>query len=167
MIDEEVRDLLRVSYDNNQMLLDIDKKLRNNSATIDDISILLNMRDAKKVWTMTTINMVATSFLFTGIAKLAFDLPNKDLRLMILSLGISSIVFGYLKYREELKEQERIHDIVHLNPKVGFEEEYNKEQLEILKKEQKALNQVRNIIISQEEEINDYLSNNEKKLIKK
>ncbi len=167
MIDEEVRDLLRLSYDNNKKLLDLDEKIRDNKITMDDISTLLNMRDAKKVWTMTTINMVVTSALFTGIAKIAFDLPNKDLRFILLSLGIGSVILGYLKCKEELKEQERIRDVVYLNPKVGFEEEYNNEQFKILKKEQKVLKEVRNSIVEREQEINEYLSDYPKKLIKK
>ena len=147
------------------VLLEIDDKIRKNEATIKDLEALLTMRDAKDVWTMTTINMVITSVVATDLAKWAFELPDKDFRTMLASLSIGSIVLGYIKYKEEVAEQKRVKEYALLNEDVNNDEYYNKEQLEIIRAEQKALIKVRKKIIDREVDINSQLSG--KKLIKK
>lgn len=167
MTEEELTYLLKVSYANNYALTDIDKKMRNNKEIIDDYNILLNMRDAKKVWTKTTINMVILSGLATGIAKLAFELSNKDLRLMLLSLSIGSIVLGYIKYKEEITKQNQVRDMLSKNDYINTINKYSINYLEDLKKEQKDLKEMKNKIIDREQELRQVFANNEKKLIKK
>ncbi len=165
MMDDKTKELLRISYSNNVALLEIDEKMRKNEATIKDLEALLTMRDAKDVWTSTTINMVLASALFTGLAKWAFELPNKDFRTILASLSIGCTVLGYVKYREELAEQKRIKEYALLNEDVVEDENYNSEQLNIIKKEQKVLKIVREKIVNREVDINSQLS--DKKLIKK
>lgn len=166
MSEEELSYLLKVSYSNNDALYDIDQKIRDNEELIEDLSLLLNMRDAKDVWTKTTLNMVLMSGLFTGMSKLIFDVSDKDLRFMLASLTVSSIVLGYVKYREEIAKQKKLKDMALKNDKVNKVSRYSVEQLEDAKKEQKALLEMRNKLIERELEIRGQLSS-EKKLIKK
>lgn len=166
LTEEELRYLLSVSYSNNDALYSIDQKIRENKELIDNLNILLNMRDVKEVWTKTTINMVITSFLATGVAHLAFDLSNKDTRTMLLSLSIGSLILGYVKYKEDVARQKKVREIASENDRINTFSTYSIEQLEDIKKEQKALLGMRDKIIAREEEIREQLSSG-KKLIKK
>ena len=166
MENEELSRLLRTSYSNNVSLIDIDKKMRKNNETIMDMEALLHMRDAKEAWTMTTINMVLTSALSTGVAKLAFDMSNKDSCSMLLALSAGCIALGYYKYKEELQEQERLRHVIFLNDSLSKDEDYDKQQLKELRMKQKALIEARKKIVSEEEEIRKKLEEKEKILVK-
>ena len=166
MSEEELSQLLKISYSNNNAINSIDQKIRDNEEIIDDLNVLLNMRDPKAVWAQTTLNMVIASGLFTGMSKLVFDISDKDLRFMLLSLSIGCVTLGYIKYKEEVIKQKKIRKEASKDDRINKVCLYTNTQLDDLKKEQKALKDVKKQIVDRETELRQVFANKEKKLVK-